>query len=332
MPLLAAAVWARAAETIPTELFPPDTRIVASISLRSLLDSPLLKGMLGDNPKVAGFALPVAGIDPLRDFDTVLLATSGQGKNAPGLAVLRGRFAAAETKGATIYHGVPLFPNPKDARAAFAVLDSETAIVGPTAELQAAIDRRGRASVLEASLASRLAELDGHYDLWSVGRIPVGLSAPNPAMKSLESIDRFEFGAALQDGLRLHGEVHVRTARDAAQLEASFQMLGAMLNANPPSGGTRLDLRAEGGRLEVNLFVPEAELRKTMAAQKVSLAGLLQGGIGARMGEIRPAGPAMVAPPAPVQIPASRAPGSPAKIVTNERGETVSVTLPPGLN
>ena len=159
-----------------------------------------------------------------------------------------------------------------------------------------------------------------------------GSWATSPAAKSLPPIDGFEFAATLQDGLRFHGEISLQNPGDAAQLESSFQTLGAMMNANNSSGGAKFDLHAEHGRIELNLFVPEAELRKTLAAQKDSLAKLLQGGIGAGMSGISPAIPGMAAPSVPSRSPASHAPPSPGRIVTNERGETVSVTLPSGQN
>lgn len=328
-PLLTAAVCARAAESIPTELFPPETKIVVSFSVRSLLDSPILK-RLGGRDKFStnfGAAMPLAAIDPVRDLDAIILAISGQENNAPGLAVLRGRFTASRRKSAIMYQGVPLFPDPKNATATLAVLNDETAIVGPTAELRAAIDRRGKAPALDSALASRVAELMGRYDFWSVGRMPKGLSTPSPALKSLQSIDSFEFGATLRDGLQCRAEIHVRTPEDAAQLESSLKMFGTMVNSNPSPGGTRFDLHAERGRLELELFVPEAELERALQGQKESFANLLQKGIGARLGTGE-AKAVMPTPPYPKQSPASHTPNSLGTIVTNKRGETINVTLP----
>src|SRR5262249_31741749 len=114
----------------------------------------------------------------------------------------------------------------------------------------------------------------------------------------------------------------------------------------PSPDGTKFDLRVESGTIKLAVFIPEAELRKGLAKQKDLLAGMLK----AKLGEgltgaappsalpVRPASanpaihatPVITAAPAALVhgVPISVAPASPATIVTNDRGETVSVTLP----
>src|SRR5579885_2690346 len=113
--LLAAAMLARAAATVPADLSPPGTRVLIGLSLGSLRESPLLKGFLSGHGKAvvtAGAAITLAGIDPLRDIDTIILASTGADQTATGVAIVRGRFAGARGEGAQLYHGVPVFRDP----------------------------------------------------------------------------------------------------------------------------------------------------------------------------------------------------------------------------
>ncbi len=332
--LILPALVVRAAEPVPVDLLPPGTRILIGCSLRSLADSPLLKGLSTDIGKVDfsqakasfGDAAGWAGVNPLKDLDSIVLAADGSGKNARGLAVLRGRFPAEPQKNARIYRGVPVLEDPKDPSRSLAVLDTGTAIAGSAAEVRAAIDRRGKAPALVPKIAARFAELAASFDFWGVGDLPDGITPATAPTKELQSIDYFEFGATLRDGLRFRGEFHVKTAQQAAEMQSSLQMIEAMLKAKSPAGGGTFDLRVENGSLKLELFVPEAELRKAMVAQKGNLAGILQRGIG--MSQAVAAQPLLIQGNGPTRPAVPPAPASTGFTVTDPRGDTVTVMLP----
>jgi len=256
-----------------------------------------------------GTAGTLAGIDPMRDLDTVVLAATGATNDARAVAILRGRFPFGKTQGGHLYHGVPVFYDPKNSSGALAVLDAETAVVGPEAEVRRAIDRHGSGSK-PPEVAGRFTALAQGSAFWGAGITPAG---------DLESIDRFEFAASLGDGLRAGGEVHVRDAAAAAKLEALLKGFHPAPAGNGAAGGSRFEVRVENGTLRLDLFVPAAELHKAVEAQKVKLADMLQRGFAAAAAGALPPGPAAVAP---------RPPAPAAAIVTNDRGETVVVTLP----
>jgi hypothetical protein len=326
--LILPALVLRAAEAVPVDLLPPGTRILIGCALRSLVDSPLVKDIGADIGKAdlsqakisLGDAAGWAGVNPLKDLDSVVLAADGSGKNARGLAVLRGRFPAEPLANAKTYHGVPMLEDPKNPNGSLAVLDAVTAIAGSPAEVRAAIDRRGKASAPAPGIAARFAELAASYDFWGVGDLPEGMTPAPETTKELQSIDHFEFGATLRDGLRFRGEFHARTAQQAVEMQSLLRMIEGMLKAKSPAGGGNFDLRVENGSLKVELFVPEAELRKAVVAQKGNLAGMLQRG----MGGIGPAGAAR-----PVLVQGNEpVPRSLGATVTDSRGDTVTVKLP----
>ncbi len=334
--LIVPALVVRAADALPVDLLPPGTRILVGFDLRSLADSPMLKDLSPDfsTAKVNfGSAADWPGVNPLKDLDSIILAADGGGKNAHGLAILRGRFPAGppkpgdQTKHFTMYGGVPMLEDPKDPSRSLAVLDTGTAIAGSAAEVRAAIDRRGKAPGPAPGVAVRFAELAASNDFWGVGDLPDGIAPATGAAKELQSIDRFEFGATLRDGLRFRGEFHVKTAQQAAQMQSSLQMIEGMLKAKSTAGEARFDFRAENGSVKLELFVPEAELRKAVAAQKANLAGMLQRG----MGGMSPAGaarPVFVQGNEPARPAIPPAPRSPGATVTDSNGDTVTVRLP----
>ncbi len=319
--LLAAATLARAAPTVPADLAPPGTRVLIGLSLGSLRESPLLKEFLRGHGKTvvtASAAMTPAGIGPLRDIDTIILASTGADQTASGVAIVRGRFAGARGEGAQLYHGVPVFRDPANPMGCVAILDGETALMGPEAELRKAIDRRGQASALDPELVSRFERLGAENDFWAVGKLnPADKTAPIPGIAGFDSIDRFEFAAALRDGLHIHGEAHLRAAAEAARLEAALKTISSALPADV-SDGSRVEWRAENGTLALDVSVSEAQLRKAFEKMKQQMMQMILSGFSAG----KAGGPARVLQPA------APAPRPQATIVTNDQGETVRLVLP----
>lgn len=318
--LLFATAIASAADRIPSEFFPPQTRIVIGLSLRALLDSPLFEAA-GGGATLTAAAGPFAGIDPLKDLDSIVIATEGDTASAPGIVVARGRFRP--TAAAAIQHaGIPIY---EDKKGVLALLDENTAIAGSLADVKAAIDRRGAASTLAAALAARIAAVEAN-DFWAVGDV-----AASKAGGKAASIDRFDFGASLRKGLEVHGSVHLRSPEEAAQFAMMIKMFEGMLQTQPSKTAAKFNLRADGGTLKLDLFIPEAELKRTVTTQKSVLAGMVRSQFpGAIPAAAAAAAPAPTPSWGPVGGPVSRPPATPATIVTNPSGETVQVVLPGG--
>jgi hypothetical protein len=312
--LLAFAATQLAQAALP-DFLPPNTKVVIGLSVRGLVDSPLLAG-LGDAKTTTAKMMPgpLAGLDPLKDIDDLVIASAGEGENPPALIVVRGRFAQQVLpEGAKIYKGVAIYEDTKTPNESFALLDAGTLIGGDLAMVRAAIDRRGQPSGIAQGLVERVRVLSSEYDLWGAGELPPGI-ASKAGTPEVQSIDRFEFGAALRHGLEFSAKVHVKSTKDAEKLMQSIQMLKFMIDAQPKKeGGAKFDLQSDHDTLKLALFIPEEELKKGIEAQKANLATALTVRTAAQTPA--PAPPAVLTP-------------TPGSILKDQKGDTVMVTLP----
>jgi hypothetical protein len=296
--LLVALTAGRLVHAAVPEFLPPDSKVVVSISLRGLMDSPILKSV-GDARGMSAQYLtgtPLAGIDITKDLDDLIIASTGEGEKAPALMVLHGRFPQG-----TLPAGI-IQKDPKTPNSSYALLDPNTLIGGDINLVKAAMNSRGTPSKLAPALAERIAALDGRYDLWAVGEVPKGIHSTAATSPEIEAIDRFEFGASLRKGLELAAQIHVRTSKDAEKLMQTLKFVEMMIAMQPKTGAsqTKVDLKSTENTISLSLFIPEEELKKSIEAQKGQWMS--------------------TAVPKPQPTPGS--------IVKNERGDAVMVTLP----
>ena len=303
--LLAGAALAQAAppaENVLPGFIAPDTRVVLGIQLRRILDSPLGKTLASGSGKIT--VPELAGLDLMRDVDELIIATNAEGDNPPGLMVLIGRFHPARAKS---YHNVSVVETASATGGSMvAFLDESTAIAGRPADVRAAIDHRDQGASAAAGFSARAKELASRYDVWGVGsHLPKGGRG-----EQVDAVDGFSFGAALGEGLALTADIHLRSQADADKIGASLKLFQALVQSQ--SSASKFSLEAKGATVQLSLFIPEAELKKAIDAQKTALAAAFTNGLAAV--QAKPA-----APPKPE-----------AKIVTDAKGDTVQVTLPGG--
>jgi hypothetical protein len=203
--------------------------------------------------------------------DEVLLTSAADRENAPALLVVRGRFNMEKlSAGAQRNHGgVMKGSKDKSATSVIGLLEATTALVGEAPVVKAAIDRRGQPVVYDKALVARVASLRGRFDLWGTGERPQGFVAPGGQNEQLSSIDRFEFGIRITNGLELGAEVHARSVQDAEKLAASLTMLQMMAKAQ--SNTAKFDVKVEDSTLKLSFSVSEAELKKAIAAQQAQM-------------------------------------------------------------
>jgi hypothetical protein len=331
-----------AADTL-TDLFPPDTKVVFGIRVHNLALSSVVQSLAAQaQAAAAGWlkAVPLGGVDLLRDIDEVLIATSGKGQNPPAIIVVTGRFDVARLAGgAKRYHDVPLWTGEKETDSVVALLDGATAVIGDPALVRAAIDQRGGKGRIDAALNDRITSLRQRYDVWGLGEQAEGIAAPVPEAEVLQAIDRFQFGIQLASGLEIGAEIHVRSAEDAEKLSMALDMMAAMVKGQQASpNGAKFDLQANGRNLKLTVSIPEEELKKIIAAQT---AGFTQASTeSAAEPSTLPPAPAVteaaqtgpnLAPEAPTAA-AHPAPHPAPKTTTSEvfdkEGNTVVLTLP----
>lgn len=277
--VLAAPVYCADDSTL-VNLLPAETQIAFGVKVHSVLNSNLaknltaeMKGQAADWQKL----IATAGFDAMNDLDEVLIASTGAGEKPPTLIVARGKFDIAKlAPNAELYNGVPLVTsrNPQ-APGVYGFLDETTAIAGDPDTVKATIDHRAQAASLDSKLASQIAEYRDHYDIWAIVNRPDGLAKYVPkssgaAASGLDSIDHFQFGLSVQQGLELAAEVHARTTKDAEQLASTLQFLDAMTKASPStSQGTKFAFnKADDGTMKVTLAVSEEEINRQIETQR----------------------------------------------------------------
>jgi hypothetical protein len=332
--VLLAALPLAAAEAPFAAVVPPGAKIAVGIQVRRLAGAALLgEALQGATDLLAG--TPLAGLDPAKDIEEVLIAASGTGDKAPAIAVLRGTFHLNTPADSVRYRDIPLIEDPKHPEAVVALLDDSTILAGDRLQVLAAIERvqAGADAGISAEWRSRIEDLRGRYSIWGFGEglEPSAQTGSEPAKPGdLSSIDRFQFGASLDAGLTLTAEAHLRTKSDAEQMGGMLQFLHAMvLQQGPknPGSGSNFDMSIDQGTIRIALTVPEAELKKAMKEQRTTLAKAFTSGTSPGLPLLTPAAfaaPSVRAAPAKPPLP----PPSEGKIYTNEQGDTVSVTLP----
>jgi hypothetical protein len=312
--LLLAVRAVPAADATLTDLFPAGTKVVFGINVRKVAASPLAQaGLTQAKAQVQAQAAAadwlkiasLAGFDPLRDIDEVLLATNGEGPNPPSLIVATGRFDVARlAQGARRYLDVPLLGGDNPTDGVVALLNPSTALAGDRPTVLATLDHLGNGAQIDPALARRIAAARARYDIWGLGDRPEGFVAPAPQASGLESIDRFQFGVSLSHGLELGAEVHARSPKDAEQIGAMLATVQAFIKAKQPTAGSaKFDVHAEDGTFQLAMTIPEAELLKAVRMQTGAPAQAVA------------ANPAKPTPPA---------------MVFDNDGNTVILTLPGG--
>ena len=214
----------------------------------------------------------ITGFDPLHDIDEVLIFSSADSEKAAALMAVRGRFNLERMgAGAKRYKGIALVGEGAGGKSVLALLDATTAVAGEPAAVRAAIDRRGHGAPLDAKLAARVQALAGRFDIWGTGERPEGFVAPTGKREDLDSIDRFEFGVRVSNGLAFAAEIHARSPKDAEKLAGSVAMLQAMMSAQQPAA-PKFDVQVKDGTIKLSLAISEDDLKKAIAAQRGAAA------------------------------------------------------------
>ena len=264
LPLLLWAAVPVSADTL-TDFFPPDTRVVFGIRVHNLGLSAVAQSFKAQaqSAGMEWLKLPLAGFDLLRDVDEVMIAATGTGQNPPAIIVVTGRFDAARlAEGAGKYHDVPILGSPREGESLVALVDASTMLIGSADLVHKAIDQRGGKHAINAGLNDRITSLRQRYDVWGLGEQPDGFHLPFGEGKGLDSLDRFQFGMQVVNGLELGAEIHARTPDDIEKLKAVLADLADSLRTRGgENSALRFDVEAEGATLKLTVAMPEAELK-----------------------------------------------------------------------
>ena len=297
--LLAGAALA-AAQPGLLEYVPPQSKVVIGLNLRHIIDAAQLPDLNSPGAQAMSMQMllqnGMGGLNPLKDVDSLVIASTGEGENPPSVIILNGRFGSLKL-GAK-----------KDPKSEVVRVGDNLLVAGDPSMVQAVTRHRAGATGMAPDMAERVMALAAKYDVWGTGGDPKGFAAAKGQGSGLESLDRFEFGAAFQKGLTLDAEIHVKSSDDAKKLTEALQFVNMMTKAQPKQPtGSKFDLSVREGTIHLAMYIPEEELKKAIEAQKAGFA-------------------AAQAQPKPKPQPKD----TEVKITKAPNGDTMMVTLPGG--
>ncbi len=286
---LAFSAIACAADPTLLNLVMPDARVFFGANVQKILASPIgqqISSQIRQSAPEVQQILQSAGFDPTRDLKEILIASTGQGQNAPTLVLVRGSFDlaklssfASEAGGAPLnYEGVPILTHPARSSGAMAFPDSTTAIGGDLDQVQAAIRRRAHSASLSAELVAKVARLSERYDVWGFSTVSLANmapGAPNPSFQQaadlLKSIQQVSGGVRFSPDMGLAAELVTRSQKDAESVRDALRFFSTFVAANQknPSGlkPDALKVSVDAKTVRIALTITEEELKKAYQMQ-----------------------------------------------------------------
>jgi hypothetical protein len=290
------AAGARAAE--PDKLLPADTTMVLTVNVRALLDSPvvrkhaldLIKTALKHNEQVEKL-LAAAGLDPLKDLKSVVVAAPGLApKNV--LVIVHGNFDldkihkaadafAAKNPAELVIHkegDLRLYESRQGTHTTFAAFpDRETLVAAPTQTLltKAAAKKDGKVG---AELQGVLGTVNDKQGVWLATLMPAELKkmlARNPQAKELaDKVQSLSGGVTLDKGLQA---AFVVLTTDAAAADTLSKLLDGgkgfaalLVSGNPQFGKflteviEAIEISTDKTAVKIGLKVTEEQFEKGM--------------------------------------------------------------------
>jgi hypothetical protein len=309
---LAFGAIACAADPTLLNLVMPDAKVAFGMNVEKIIASPIgqqLGSQIRQAPPELQQIFKDTGFDPTRDLKELLIASTGQGQNAPTLILARGTFdiaklsAFAFTSGRppVVYEGVPILTHPAKSSGALALVDSTTVIGGDLEQVRAAIRRRESSTPLNASFAAKAAKLSEQYDVWGFSAVSLASmvppTAPNPSLQQaadlLKSIQQVSGGMRFSPDMEMALEVVTRTQKDAESVRDTLGFVSAFLAANQKNTS---GLKADALKVSVNartvhiaLHITEEELKKAYEMQMARRAAMPDAGQPLAQQKARPA-------------------------------------------
>lgn len=287
-----------AAQSYPAvwNLAQPDTKALIGINVSSLKESSVAKSYAADVQKNSVGMLSFPGLELLSDIEQVFISSPGAKtanpkENPPVLIVLSGHFTREHLrmmlKGThRPYHSVDIYPPSGAGNVSTAILDERTVLLGDTASLMGAIDRRGQTTRNLNPILARAAARAANDDIWVIATVPPSALQPTNmtiGAEILSSIRGVDFGLSLRDGFKLNMSLETKSVEDAHQLaqKLSSQIQAAMLTKmdarQAADLGSKLQVSSAGNQLTMKLALSKEELEAQIrAAQAAGQSGLTQ--------------------------------------------------------
>jgi hypothetical protein len=278
---------AAAADPAMLELIMPDARVVMEINLERIAASPVGQAMSTQmKATLAGLRPtkqdPMPGVGSLewshyaQEVVFAAGAPAAPGRQAPSLTIVRGLLDPAWIESLNAfqgaksnYLGVPIL-SAGDGGSVVAFLAGSISVVGPPAEVKAAIRRRGQNTPPSPVLAEGLARFEGQYDAWMVSNGGLGASAGKVAgglsMKWLERVDDFTFGMRAGPDFELSLDMTMRNEKDVTDMTDSLRWFAGVVQTQERTALSLEDMNfnVDGKRIQLSMDVPEQQIRAAL--------------------------------------------------------------------
>jgi hypothetical protein len=305
------ALWlsqARAAVgPLPGEalVLPKDARVVMGFDVKRFTASPFYARFAkerGMQPEALRELEEKTGLNPARDVDQIVVAgTGGAGKEAPGLAMVFGRFdtyklgRALETEGKVVGHnvdGVSVYNFKEDDTKSVAVafLDEGILLFGPRTEVEATVGSRTRGETplkKNATLLGLVEKVRPGSTFWMVGDqsllagMPTSIPAPGasadgatvslPALKSLTVTGDLDPQVSLSVTGEAADEVAAKNLADVVRGFVALMSLQARQQPELQQLASAVTVATEQTRVLVSARVPYELLDALKAKAKPSM-------------------------------------------------------------
>lgn len=268
-------------------LAPPDSHAMAGINVEQVVLSPLGQYFSRQQPD-SGMQkiIDTTGFDPRRDVREILAATSGEPSNS-GVVLVRGTFdvprivEAATANGGTVetYKGVQIIQDKSINQGSVAFPDSTIAILGNSADVRAAIDRKSAPTSVSSALAVAVNQASTTEDIWFVTIVPPLQLQPKPAGANaqtpnpfavLEKVVSASGGVKFGANLMLSVQAISQTAQDASTLETVVKSFISMIKTSQGSAPQTpktawlqsINITSDGTATNLSLSIPEQQIEE----------------------------------------------------------------------
>jgi hypothetical protein len=302
--VLTASAAMAAVDPVLLDLVMPDAKALAGVQVDQAQSSALGQYLLSQLNTDANLEklTSATGFDPRHDLHEILAAGVG---GAGGMLLVRGNFQPAKIEAAAVqagavssmYNGIDLItfkPAPSGTGTqtkrpgSVAFLDASTAIIGQTADVEAAIDRHASGVLFSGDLAQKAQEVASLNDAWFATLMPPSgllagklqnpnggnLAAGNPFQAVLQTSGGVKFAST---GVTVSADAVTRSDQDAQALMNVLQFLASMVrsnnNQNPDAAKISAILQGatlttNGPVLHVSLTVPEQQVEELLTAPR----------------------------------------------------------------
>jgi len=292
--LVAAASLGFAADRALLDLVMPEAKVVFGVNIGTIAASPLGQAIAmaiqTGSPEAKKFLAEIP-FNPLRDLREIVVASTGEGKDAPTVFLASGTFDAARlgafAKGqggqeAMNYQGVPILAGPKKDEAVLAFLSDSVLAGGSLDQVKHAIDRRGKGTRLNPQVLARVDQWSSSYDAWIVSTTPITpLAAQVPSQDAkgamqgdlLKAVEAFSGGLKFHDPLDVSAELLTHTEKDAAALADALRFLLGMLLASQPQQkdlAQAFTFDAKANAVQISMRIPMDQLMRVFQSSKVT--------------------------------------------------------------